>query len=126
MEGIAFALRIALDNLKKIADLHSEMLFVGGGSKSALWMQIFADIYNMDILRTNVGQDAGSLGAAAIAAVGCGMWNDFSRIDEIHRLEHKNAPDPQKRDIYKNLLPVYKIATNHLADIGDIMYNSDI
>jgi len=126
MEGIAFALRIALDNLKKMTDLQDEMLFVGGGSKSSLWMQMFADIYDMNILRTNIGQDAGSLGAAAIAAVGCGMWKDFSPIDGIHSLEHENAPIPENRRVYEKLFPVYKKATEYLSDIGDLIYNLDI
>ncbi len=123
MEGIAFALRIALDNLKKMTALTNEMLFVGGGTNSPLWMQIFADIYGMDILRTNIGQDAGSLGAAAIAAVGCGMWQDFSRIDDIHELASKNAPDPQNKAKYDLLLPVYRKATDALSDIGDLMFD---
>ena len=126
MEGIAFALRIALDALKKMTSLQDEMLFVGGGSKSGFWMQIFADIYGMNILRTNIGQDAGSLGAAAIAAVGCGMWKDFSRIDEIHQLVHNNAPIPENRLAYEKLYPVYKKATEYLSDIGDLMYDLDI
>ena len=126
MEGIAFALRIALDDLKKMTDLQDEMLFVGGGSKSALWMQMFADIYDMKILRTNVGQDAGSLGAAALAAVGCGMWDDFSRIDEIHKLEHENSPIPENQLVYEKLLPIYKKATEYLSEIGDLICNLDI
>ncbi|HBU12160.1 MAG TPA: pentose kinase, partial [Clostridiales bacterium] len=65
MEGIALSLRTSLDNLKKMCALTNEMLFVGGGANSGLWLQIFADIYGMDILKTNVGQEAGSLGAAA-------------------------------------------------------------
>ena len=126
MEGIAFALRVALDSLKKLTDLQDEMLFVGGGSKSDFWMQVFADIYGMNILRTNIGQEAGSLGAAAIAAVGCGMWNDFSRIDEIHSLVHENAPDPENRSKYEKIYPIYKKATEYLSDIGDLMHELEI
>jgi len=126
MEGIAFALRIALDSLKKMTSLQDEMLFVGGGSNSSLWMQIFADIYGMSILRTNVGQEAGSLGAAAIAAVGCGMWEDFSPIDGIHQLTHKNVPLPENRCVYEKLFPVYKKATDYLSEIGDLMHDLDI
>jgi len=126
MEGIAFALRIALDNLKKLAELQDEMLFVGGGTNSDLWMQIFADIYGMSILRTNIGQDAGSLGAAAIAAVGSGMWSDFSRIDDIHELIHKNTPIPENQRLYEELLPVYEKATEYLSYIGDMMHALDI
>ena len=59
------------------------MIICGGGAKSDLWMQIFADIYHKKIVVTNVDQDAASLGAAAIAARGAGFWKDYSPLDEL-------------------------------------------
>ncbi len=41
--------------------LSNEMMVVGGGSRSKLWRQIFADVWEIDILKTNIGQEAGSL-----------------------------------------------------------------
>ena len=61
--------------------MSGEMVVVGGGSRSTLWRQILADCLEVDIVKTNVGQEAGSLGAAAVAAVACGLWSDFSRVD---------------------------------------------
>ena len=55
------------------------MVVVGGGSRSPLWRQILADALQVDIVKTNVGQEAGALGAAAVAAVAAGLWDDFSR-----------------------------------------------
>jgi xylulokinase len=86
MEGIAMNLRLRLDVLHKYCQIQDEILFVGGGSKSKLFLQIFADVYNTVILKTNINQDAGALGAAAIAAVGCNLWKDFIKIDEIHKI----------------------------------------
>lgn len=79
-------LRLRLDILRKYCWLQDEILLVGGGSKSALYRRIFADVYNTTIIKTNIDQDAGALGAAAIAAVGCGIWKDFSRIDTLERV----------------------------------------
>lgn len=125
MEGISLSLRIALDYLKTLTTLKDEMLFVGGGANSPLWLQMFADIYNMDILKTTVGQEAGSLGAAAIAAVGCGMWQDFTPIDEIHELVSRNTPNPKTNQTYEEMLRIYKIANNYLADISDMLYEME-
>ena len=80
-------LALALDVLRRFTRLSGEMVVVGGGSKSRLWLQIFADCYEMKIVKTNVGQDAGSLGAAAVGAVGSGLWKDFGRIDEVHKVQ---------------------------------------
>ncbi len=126
MEGIALSLRVSLDNLKKMCRLQNEMLFVGGGANSNLWLQIFADTYKMDVLKTNVGQSAGSLGAAALAAVGSGMWRDFSPIDEIHRLISKSEPAEEAAAKYDRLLPFYRKVTEHLWEIGDMMHTLDL
>ena len=92
MEGIAFSLRLALDGLKKHADIGDEMLFCGGGSKSSLWRQIFADIFNLKIVKTNIDQDAASLGAAAIAAYASGLWDNYDIIESLHKVESVECP----------------------------------
>jgi sugar (pentulose or hexulose) kinase len=80
MEEIAMALNAALDILKLHAKLDKTMLICGGGSKSSLWRRIFADIYDMDITKTNVDQGAATLGAAALAANAVGLWRGYDMI----------------------------------------------
>jgi xylulokinase len=116
MEGIALNLRLALDELRKLCHVRDRMVVVGGSSKSALWRQIFADVFDLTIHQTNIGQDAGSLGAAAVAAVAAGLWHDFSPIDAIHQLEAAAAPDPASRDIYQEMLPAFRRAARLLAE----------
>jgi xylulokinase len=116
MEGIGLNLRLALDELRKLCGVCDQMVVVGGGSKSALWRQIFADTFDLTIHQTNVGQDAGSLGAAALAAVAAGLWRDFTPIDAIHRLEATAAPDPVSRQTYQKLLPAFRRAARLLAE----------
>ena len=84
MEGIAMNLRLRLDLLRKYTRLEDEILFVGGGAKSRFYLGIFADVFNARVIKSNIDQDAAALGAAAVAAVGCGLWSNFSKIDEIH------------------------------------------
>jgi xylulokinase len=119
MEGIAMGLRMALDALRDLTPLSDEMTLVGGGSASKLWRQIIADVYGMKIVKTNIDQQAAALGAAAVAAVGSGMWSNFSRIDEIHEIESVEDPIPQNQELYNDLLPIYSRACKHLSEIGD-------
>lgn len=119
LEGISMNLRFALDALNSISPLEGEMLIVGGGTKSPLWMQIFADAYHMPIIETNVGQGAGSLGAAAIAAVSVGIWENFDKIDEIHEIIQKKSPIKENAEVYEKLLPIHKKASELLSDLGD-------
>jgi len=118
MEGIALNLRLRLDLLRKYTRLEDEILFVGGGAKSRFYLGIFADVFNTRILKTTIDQDAGALGAAALAAVGSGLWKDFSRIDEIHQVVELVEPDQENNRKYEKLLPVFDLANGYLAKVS--------
>ncbi len=121
LEGIAMNLRLVLDELRQLGSVGNEMVVVGGGSRSELWRQIFADAFEIDILKTNVGQEAGSLGAAAVAAVGAGLWNDFTPIDQVHQLESRAVPEPAHVAVYQQLLPAFRQACLDQARLGDLL-----
>lgn len=107
-EGIALNLRIALDLLRQYHPDMQKMLIVGGGAKSSVWMQIFADIYDMPIEKTNIDQEAASLGAAALALKGCGLWADYSAIDQLHLVEKEYQPQTVNRVIYDEALSRFR------------------
>jgi xylulokinase len=121
MEGVAFGLRVALDELKRLTSIADEMTVVGGSSQSRLWRQIFADVYQMNIVKTNIDQQAAALGAAALAAVGTGLWSDFNIIDEIHAIEDITEPVLENSAAYARLLPIYKKASRFHSEIGDML-----
>lgn len=119
MEGVCLNLRIALDVLGRFVHLSENMLIVGGGGKSQFWRKIFADTYNKNIVETNVGQDAGSLGAAAVAAIGVGLWQDFEKVKEIHQVKNVIAPDSGSVKIYEKMLPLFIEIADMQCEIGD-------
>ena len=121
MEGIAMNLRLRLDLLRRYTRLDDEILFVGGGAKSRFYLGIFADVFNTRILKTNIDQDAGALGAAAIAAVGCGLWESFDKIDEIHKTLEVVEPDKENNARYEKLLPVFELAAEYQARISEAL-----
>lgn len=124
LEGIALNLRLALDELRRLNHVADPMIVVGGGSRSSLWRQIFADALEIDICKTSVGQEAGSLGAAAVAAVACGLWPDFSRIDRVHRPEAVACPEAANVDVYRQILPRFREARFDLARLCE-QWNAD-
>jgi xylulokinase len=121
MEGIAMNLRLRLDLLRQYTRLEDEILFVGGGAKSRFYLGIFADVFNTRILKTNIDQDAAALGAAAIAAVGCGLWPNFDKIDHIHKAVEVVEPDEANHGKYEKLLPVFARAAEFQARISDAL-----
>ncbi len=125
MEGIAMNLRVVLDKLEEITPVSDDMVLVGGGSKNNLWRKIFADIYNKNIIKTNIDQTATSFGAAALAAVGIGIWDTFEKIDTIIKLEEINKPIKKNNEKYEKILPIFKNIGEVLSDIGDKLQSLD-
>lgn len=118
MEGVALGLRVALDALRKLTPLCGDMIVVGGGSKSTLWRQIYADVYNLRIIKTAVDQQAAALGAAALAAVGTGLWKDFEKLDKINEVESIAEPDAENNKTYERLLPAFAKISSQQAEIA--------
>lgn len=109
-EGIALALRVALDELRRMTDLQNRMVIVGGGARSAAWRQMFADILDCTILKPAVDQQAATLGAAALAFVGIGAWPDFSPLRTICATQEACEPDGAAKDVYAVALKAYRCA----------------
>jgi xylulokinase len=121
LEGITMNLKQSLNHLKRHTDISDQMLICGGGSKSRFWMQMFADVFNMDIIKTNIDQDAASIGAAAIAARGVGLWDDYNGIDALHEVEYRSVPDKNSVAQYEKLFEVFAHANEVMAELGEYM-----
>jgi xylulokinase len=124
LEGIAFGLRVALDELRRLTAVSDEMLMLGGGAKSALWRQIFADVYHCTVIKSQIDQETAALGAATLAAVGSGIWTDYSRVAELHQIEDRCLPNLKNVNIYQRLLPVYKQAAQHQRKLNELLERS--
>ncbi|MGI5507290.1 FGGY-family carbohydrate kinase [Lentzea sp. CA-135723] len=77
LEGIALTMRRHGDAMAQALDREfPELIVSGGGSRSDLMMQIFADVFARPVRRTRMS-DAAGLGAAICAAVGSGVHPDW-------------------------------------------------
>lgn len=119
MEGISLNLRTALDSLRCLSPLGDSMVAVGGGSISDAWCQIYADACRISLEKTNVGQNAAALGAAALAAVGTGLWEDFSRIDKVHVRQAYISPREETALLYDELAEKFRRTARALASLAD-------
>jgi xylulokinase len=119
MEGIALNLRASLLHLQEYTKLRDRILFCGGGARSAFWMQMFADVFGMQVITTNIDQDAASLGAAAIAARASGAWDDYAAIPGLHEIRQVFLPDEERHMVYLKLFRKFMRASDMLAGFGD-------
>ena len=123
LEGICLNLRLALDVLGTQTHISDDMLIVGGGGKSAMWRQLFASIYNKNITQIAVGQDAGALGAAALGAVGIGMWDSFDKLRSVCEVKASISPVRDDNTKYELILPVFKKLAENQCEVAEIMAN---
>ncbi|WP_200825399.1 xylulokinase [Kibdelosporangium aridum] len=74
LEGVAMSGRHVLEVVEQACGFTVESLtFSGGGARSPLWAQIFADVLGRPVERLRV-HDSGTLGAALLGAVGAGVY----------------------------------------------------
>lgn len=119
LEGVALNLSISLEVLMKYCPDVEEMLIVGGGAKSDIWMQIFSECYGMPIALSSINQEAASLGAAALAFVGCDIWDDYSKMDDICSVESRVLPTEEGVEFYSKQLDLFKQFAHYMAKMGE-------
>ncbi|MDR1579408.1 MAG: hypothetical protein LBS35_03545 [Synergistaceae bacterium] len=119
LEGVCLGLRMSLEELRKEVSLSDEMLIVGGGSKSPFWRQMFANIYGMDITESAVGENAGSLGAMACAAISAGMWKDFTPLIGLNKPISVMKRNPADRARYEAVYDLFLKVSESQNDIAE-------
>jgi xylulokinase len=131
LEGVCLGLRIALDELQTLrskgtnAALQDQMLIVGGGSKSPFWRQLFADIYGMNITESLVGENAGSLGAFACAAIGAGIWKDFKPLIGLNKPITTLYPREENKALYsEKIYPKFRKLNSYMSEFAEYNPNS--
>jgi xylulokinase len=72
MEGVAFSLRDTLSIFAELQVPVDSIRLGGGGSRSALWRQIQADVYGQPV--DTAADEGAAYGAAILAAVGIDRW----------------------------------------------------
>jgi xylulokinase len=78
LEGLTFELRVNLETMVGCGMRIEDLVGVGGGAKSARWLQLKADILNRP-LRTLRNPEAACLGAALLAGLGTGVYENLEQ-----------------------------------------------
>lgn len=100
MEAIGCAVRRNLEVIEDMGIEVAELRCTGGAAHSALWCQIKSDLTHRPV-RTLASSQAGCVGAAALAGIGCGLFADAE--DAVRRLVRDDrvfAPDASTAPAY--------------------------
>lgn len=70
LEGVTFALLDGLDAVRSAQTINDSIDVIGGGAKSAYWLQMLADVFSVPMDSREGGEVGPALGAARLAAIG--------------------------------------------------------
>jgi xylulokinase len=116
LEGVTFGMRDAMEIMREMEVAISEVRVSGGGSRSAFWRQLQADIYGAPVVVTNASEGP-AYGVALLAGVGTGVW---SSVEEACRRCIKRAErvNPSKKAA-RAYGPVYATYRKLYFDLKD-------
>jgi xylulokinase len=100
MEGVTLGMRYGLESMMSEGIKPSDIRLTGGGSKSSVWQQISADIFNVQTVTMEMDEAAGF--GAAIQAMWCFSNYNSQKIkvseltDSFVKLKEDTRKEPQK------------------------------
>lgn len=119
LEGVSYSQLECVDVFREMGVNINDMMICGGGARSEMWRQMFADMYQCPVSTIKADQ-GGALGAAILAGIGSGVYNDLEETckkiilkKSTHEPINENSKEYQKyyslyKDLYVTLFDSYK------------------
>ena len=126
MEGITFGLCDSLSLITELGLPLDRIYASGGAVRSRLWLQMLADIFNKQIVTTNIAEGA-AYGAAILAGIGTKQYaNALEATDALLTITNTIEPDHKSVDIYaehyqqyRSLYPALKGSFGKLTELAN-------
>ena len=109
LEGVAFGLKDGF-GLIQSAGLGRvrQVRISGGGAKGVFWRQIISSVLESELVTVNTTEGA-AYGAALLAGVGAGEWEDVpSACAAVIRTTGQTQSDPAQVEAYRKAYPIYQ------------------
>jgi xylulokinase len=134
LEGIAFEHRLAMEAIGQVSGQPAnEFILMGGGSRSALWCQIIADVTGKRATRAGT-TEASALGAGILAAAAAGWYPNAREAANAmtttgRTFEPSEAThliyDRLFSEVYRGLFPVVQQFVHRLAELTEYRDRAD-
>jgi xylulokinase len=124
LEGVCFSQKDGLEIINSLGAKPNQIRLSGGGAKSPLWHQLFADILAEDVATLET-QEGSAYGAALLALVGTGKYATAAEICglavkevEVKKRDAEAVAFYAKRyEIYRSLYPALKQAFHAIGEL---------
>lgn len=119
LEGITFSLYESIEIFRNSGKTIDSIISIGGGAKNETWLQMQADIFNAKIEKLTSEQGPG-MGAAMLAAYGCGWFNSLKECAEVFiHTEKTYHPIPENVETYRRLFSIYQQVYNQTKTLNE-------
>lgn len=108
LEGVFYHLRWMLECQASKLETSEKIRFVGGGALSPVACQMLADITGRIIETVASPQNVGSVGAAAVAAVGLGIIPSLDEVRDFIPVSAEYLPNQARHSEYEKYYRVFK------------------
>ncbi len=114
LEGTAYALRHNVEVAQRAGVAINEVRSVGGGTRSALWNQIKADVLGVPVLLPEASVGA-PFGDALVAGLGVGLYTDvLETVRSVVKIKTRYQPDPANHARYSEQYALFRSIYEHL------------
>lgn len=123
LEGVAFGLRDSLEVARSLGNHITSSRICGGGAKSPLWRRIIANVMNLK-LEIVESEEGPAMGAAILAAVGCGEYPDVETaakqivyvVETVEPEEELVRKYEERYQKFREIYPTVKALYDSLAE----------
>ena len=115
MEGVAYSLGDSLELFRQLQVPVGDVQCSGGGSRSPLWRQILADVFDRPV-HWHPGEEHSALGAAMVGALAAGLPARLARADEEPRT---TFPNPEAAAVHRSQHAVFRHIHPQLTGVFD-------
>jgi xylulokinase len=116
LESVCYGFQHHLELLAASGRPIRRVLAADGGSRSALWMQIAADVTGYEV-QVIAGEAASALGAAFVAGMGVAAFDDWSAIARFITFGPRYVPQANAAATYRDAFLVYRALYPRLQPI---------
>jgi xylulokinase len=118
LEGLTYELRINLDLLREGGVAIDVLRAIGGGARSALWLQLKADISGIPVITPRI-TEAAAFGAALLAGTGAGLFPSAAAgAERFLELTDRYEPDETRHAAYTRSYELYREVYPAVAPIS--------
>jgi xylulokinase len=107
LEGVAFAMRSIQESIAGPDVKLKSLTLSGGGAKSSLWPQIFADVFHCDVMVLESAEEVGLIGAVLMCGRALGWYSGYLLPPQLLRVRRKYIPKTENRQLYDELYSIF-------------------